>query len=361
MLFSRMVLLAGIILLEAGLAGSARASNGGLPLPDKVPATIEPGATDFNARVGDTDSRTYEVAFGGVVQLTLDQIAVESATAEWSYEGPRKLILDVRRPTVQFTIKFIPKKEGPSSAQLKFSARHKKSPSDVDTERVSISLSGTGLAPPGGAPAGGGTTPGPSAPPPGGAPAGGDAGVDNEPGTPPPATDPADVAEVCLKFWRLPGATVSEDDTRSWVDEANRVFRGSGVRFVIRGALEDSRDILERGDAHCLDVYVGARGSLGGRLLGRTGTVPAGSSPDEPSFEERLRDLGAHEDYVKRARIGGPGSRSRTAATLPVAPWPTSSVTPWGWGPTHAKIGRRTSRPSTWTPRQAVRSGIPRG
>jgi len=275
------------------------------PIPTTVPLKLTPNDFRFEACIANpplTQARTFRLTMRGPGRMILRRFRlVGSGAGRFTLSGPGAITLTNGESTT-FSVMFDPEKVRTYEARVVFSIIHHRGDGSSLLVWGRVPLVGLGkdcaAEKPGDPPppevvdenAGEGDGPdadGGGATPPGGG---------SEPGTDPPANANPVVSEVCVRFWKLPGAadTLGDTEFNSWLREVNEIFRNSGVQFRRgEGPVETVAEPGAKADDHCLDIYVGGPDLIPGDTAAATRV----SQPDDAAAV--LRDVkGVHGGFL---------------------------------------------------------------
>lgn len=328
------------------------------PIPPNIPLDYGPKDPNLEACINDRPfeaSRVVTLTMNGPGRIKLARFRLDGADeAQFKLTQPGKVSL-TNGQTVTLTVVFDPDEARTHQAVVKFSILYSDGAGRTISVTGALPFTGVGkdcpaVAPPppppdggggGGAPDGGGGAP----PPDGGAatpaPGGGD-----QPGTAPPATLDGKPIDICLRFWKLPGAPADLGAAQfdQWVADVNRIFGGSGVQFKRgEGAIEASQTPNEKWDAHCFDIFVG-----GPRYFEDTEADAEKLGHCTPSRRRKVREIldeaGANEEFSKHGSVVGSQVVMEAGHVVPDGEVPPSASTTLAHELGHA-MGLGAARP----------------
>ncbi|TAH35508.1 MAG: hypothetical protein EYC70_12685 [Planctomycetota bacterium] len=286
-------------------------------VPARIPVTLTPEEFRFFACAGRPGEEGEHVRAFFLLQKAGTPGRVEFPGVDLTTDQPDDWTSSkgqVADGELQVTVTFRPQAVRTSTATLKIQVDYPLGGGRV-TETITLALEGRGVVcGPATPPAGGGDPPPAGGTPPDGAPGGGAT----------PASGPADI-ELCLKFHLVDGPPPrpTDADFDAWVDEVNRTFAGSGVRFKrspptrnVPSAPETGEPELAEEDPHCLDVYI--VDDIPGPTLGDGDVL----NPESEEWRAMLRELGIDPDsplgknmgYGRRCRVEIGRNSGRTLA-----------------------------------------------
>lgn len=309
------------------------------PIPPNIPLDYGPKDPNLEACINDRPfeaSRVVTLTMNGPGRIKLARFRLDGADeAQFKLTQPGKVSL-TNAQTVTLTVVFDPDEARTHQAVVKFSILYSDGAGRTISVTGALPFTGVGkdcpaVAPPG--PGGGGVAGGGGGAPPGGGVAGGAPAVGGgaSPGTEPPAAFGGEFTDICLRFWKLPGApaALGAADFDRWITDTNRIFGGSGVRFRRgEGAIETSQTPQEKCDAHCFDIFVGGPDYFDGtegnkEKLGHC----------DPSRSRRVREIldkaGANEEFCKHGSTVGSQVVMEAGHTAPpgeVPPDPSTTL-----------------------------------
>lgn len=203
------------------------------PIPSDIALAYDPKDPNLEACINVRPleaTRTVKLTLTGPGKITLSRFHLDGPdAARFRLTGPGTTRLTTGQ-VASFTVVFAPKEARAHEVTVKFSAIYSNGAGRIFSQTIALPFSGIGkdcpvVAPP------------PPPPPPGGAggvgggAAGGvvapAAGGGNQPGTEPPASYNGKEIEICLRFWKLPGApaALGAADFDRWVADVNRILR----------------------------------------------------------------------------------------------------------------------------------------
>lgn len=320
------------------------------PIPRSVPLTLAPNDFHFEACINNaplTQQRVFRLTMNGPGRMILRRFRLRgSGAGRFSLVHPGEVTL-TNGNSATFTVTFDPERVRTYKAKVVFSIIHHRGDGSSLLVWGRVPLEGLGKdcaaekpdkpPPPeqdddhegeGDAPGEGGEGAGDGAGGNGGDASGTGSGAGTQPpgganpGTEPPAQFNGPISEVCLRFWKLPGAAddLGAEEFRRWVGEVNRIYRNSGVQFRLSDAAIERIDTAAEGsDAHCFDIYVGGPNLIPGDVAGfceGSRTRTAGAAQLEAGAHDNFRQNGSSVGTSIHMESGHPATSTPASSVL---------------------------------------------